>query len=210
MVRKILAVLAGAALMIVAFPASASIKPPCGPYNGATSGTCGYNPSIPPTYNVDFTVPPDGTEEQWDFWLDNADPNAAITLEHPNQVEGTFYYADAPTVPVFFQGVQGYLWTETSSPGHLSIIVRGPANWNDCGEPGANGICGVEYRIWGNDTLLNVDSSLPGTLHWSETTLAVPEPATWAMMLVGFFGLGVMLRRRLKSPLRRVKALLPQ
>ncbi|MGZ6016329.1 MAG: PEPxxWA-CTERM sorting domain-containing protein, partial [Phenylobacterium sp.] len=24
----------------------------------------------------------------------------------------------------------------------------------------------------------------------------VPEPATWAMMLTGFFGLGSMLRRR--------------
>jgi hypothetical protein len=25
---------------------------------------------------------------------------------------------------------------------------------------------------------------------------AVPEPATWAMMLIGFFGLGAALRRR--------------
>jgi hypothetical protein len=25
---------------------------------------------------------------------------------------------------------------------------------------------------------------------------AVPEPATWAMMLFGFFGLGAMARRR--------------
>lgn len=28
---------------------------------------------------------------------------------------------------------------------------------------------------------------------------AVPEPATWAMMLVGFFGIGAMLRRRVRS-----------
>ena len=30
----------------------------------------------------------------------------------------------------------------------------------------------------------------------SVLTLAVPEPATWAMMLLGFFGLGAMLRSR--------------
>jgi hypothetical protein len=28
---------------------------------------------------------------------------------------------------------------------------------------------------------------------------AVPEPASWAMMLLGFFGLGAMLRRARRS-----------
>ena len=32
-------------------------------------------------------------------------------------------------------------------------------------------------------------------------TLGVPEPSTWAMMLLGFGGLGALLRRRRAAPL---------
>lgn len=35
-----------------------------------------------------------------------------------------------------------------------------------------------------------------GTLTISEATAAVPEPATWAMMLLGFGAMGVTMRRR--------------
>jgi len=39
----------------------------------------------------------------------------------------------------------------------------------------------------------NGDGSLAGGMG---VALAVPEPATWAMMILGFFGLGAMVRRR--------------
>ena len=35
-----------------------------------------------------------------------------------------------------------------------------------------------------------------GTTYNFEVAAGVPEPATWAMMLVGFGGLGGLLRRR--------------
>ncbi len=34
-----------------------------------------------------------------------------------------------------------------------------------------------------------------GTLTISQATGAIPEPATWAMMLLGFFGMGLAMRR---------------
>jgi hypothetical protein len=45
----------------------------------------------------------------------------------------------------------------------------------------------------------------PGTGNFNGTvnlTSAVPEPATWAMMIVGFAGLGVAVRRRAKPSVR--------
>ena len=38
-----------------------------------------------------------------------------------------------------------------------------------------------------------------GTVSSVSTVAAVPEPATWAMMLVGFGGMGVSLRRRRRT-----------
>jgi hypothetical protein len=45
-------------------------------------------------------------------------------------------------------------------------------------------------------------TSGPGTVDFSLTTSAVPEPVTWAMMLLGFAGLGIVGygRRSLSSP----------
>ena len=37
----------------------------------------------------------------------------------------------------------------------------------------------------------------------SSQVAAVPEPSTWAMMLIGFGGIGVSLRRRRRSPIRQ-------
>lgn len=43
--------------------------------------------------------------------------------------------------------------------------------------------------------------SLGGYIDDVKLTTAVPEPASWAMMIVGFFGLGATLRRARRSPL---------
>ncbi len=31
-------------------------------------------------------------------------------------------------------------------------------------------------------------------------TGSVPEPSTWALMIVGFYGLGTLARRRIRKP----------
>ncbi len=47
--------------------------------------------------------------------------------------------------------------------------------------------------------LLNNGGNRPGVSHisfWQASTPAVPEPATWAMMIFGFAGIGFSMRRR--------------
>ncbi|URD61539.1 PEPxxWA-CTERM sorting domain-containing protein [Sphingomonas sp. KRR8] len=72
--------------------------------------------------------------------------------------------------------------------------------------PGAAGNVSAFY-LWNNAT--------PGSIHLTDTqgysnavlyraTAAVPEPATWALMLLGFGGMGVSMRRR------RLVSALPQ
>jgi len=53
------------------------------------------------------------------------------------------------------------------------------------------------YRINGNGTI-----SAFGTATTSPATSAVPEPATWALMIVGFAMVGGALRRRHKAAAR--------
>ncbi|HSM77996.1 MAG TPA: PEPxxWA-CTERM sorting domain-containing protein [Bryobacteraceae bacterium] len=55
----------------------------------------------------------------------------------------------------------------------------------------------------GSDTLTFHDQNQPGYLYLDDVSLVsgggvggVPEPATWAMMLLGFFGAGATLRAR--------------
>ena len=47
----------------------------------------------------------------------------------------------------------------------------------------------------GQFVLTNADASPFGFLTISEAVAPVPEPATWAMMLLGFFGIGALQRR---------------
>jgi hypothetical protein len=53
------------------------------------------------------------------------------------------------------------------------------------------GICGTQDFGGSSDTILLVDNN-PGT--WQ--VAAVPEPSTWAMMILGFAGVGAMAYRR--------------
>lgn len=64
--------------------------------------------------------------------------------------------------------------------------------------PGAAGNVSAFY-LWNNAATGSIH--LTNTDGWSNAVLytagtAVPEPATWAMMLLGFAGIGVSMRRR--------------
>ena len=87
---------------------------------------------------------------------------------------GDYYFA--------VQGVTGNFFNYLST----GLDHTGAAETHDSGvtwSPGYEGIGGVAVALFGTG------GSGPG----------VPEPATWALMLVGFGGIGVALRRRAKT-----------
>jgi hypothetical protein len=61
----------------------------------------------------------------------------------------------------------------------------------DFGQTGANSVL-LEQRGWSNAVLI------------SPANVAVPEPATWAMMLIGFGAAGYSMRRRRKPALPQI------
>ncbi len=60
----------------------------------------------------------------------------------------------------------------------------------------------IDFGSTGSILQLNVPGSSSATLFTS--VAPVPEPATWAMMLVGFAGIGVSMRRRRRVPLAQL------
>jgi hypothetical protein len=57
-----------------------------------------------------------------------------------------------------------------------------------------------DHTIIANGTLTGPSGAYSGTLNIQ----AVPEPATWAMMLIGFGGIGMALRRRRQPALAQI------
>jgi len=80
---------------------------------------------------------------------------------------------------------------------------------NESTTPGSDGSATVTITIGTNvysgtftDVLGDLDVDTPLTIQiGSIATSSVPEPATWALMLAGFAGLGAMVRSRRKATL---------
>lgn len=146
-------------------------------------------------FNVDYTVPADGRTYRWELWTDT--PGVLITLSSPNETfdadtvsngDGTFH-SDA-----FLLGA-GFDWDETEAPSHTTIFTRTlMSNFDHCGPTSPAGeICAAQFNVWGNGAFVSTDSREDIKIFFS--SVAVPEPATWALMIGGFFGLGAALRR---------------
>ena len=151
---------------------------------------------------VDYTVPFSGLGEKWTFYINNGDPNATLTLDSPNEIFSIRYFRDAGgAIDEQFSGQPTGPWSMTavSSPGRLVIRTYGPRNWDDCGNPAHLGLCGVFNAIWGNGTALHISTDRPWSLGWSLTTLAAPEPATWATLVLGLAAVGGAIRRTRRS-----------
>jgi hypothetical protein len=63
---------------------------------------------------------------------------------------------------------------------------------------------GTTHNIIVNGTLIGPTGAYSGTLNLQPRAVAVPEPATWGMMLVGFAGVGFALRRRRRPVLAQL------
>jgi len=147
---------------------------------------------------VDYTVPDDGRGYYWNIRVVSDDPNAIAHLESPNQVysfnrvrllDGTF--EDDPLssdVPFTFE--------EHQRPwGVVYLVGHTPIAFDDCGPSTPLGaICGRGYAVWGNNAQFSVTSNADVTIFTSITP--APEPTTWALGILGLFGVGAMLRRR--------------
>lgn len=110
----------------------------------------------------------------------------------------------SPSVEFDLDGRQGFILKNTfSTPGAISFNYSGTSSasavltyWQT-GDPGLGGIVSLQAGGGNNllaDTITNL--SVTGTITFDFTpNAAVPEPSTWAMMLLGFAGLGFAFRR---------------
>ena len=131
--------------------------------------------------------------------------NATFTSGH-NAVE--FFFSDTVPLgnyPIVFFGLGGAILAsfdlaqlDILPPGYVGGIfppagtVPLPGTYVGFTTAG-NDIFGISI---GPSDAENADSFAIDDLRWTNARGVVPEPATWAMMLLGFAGLGAMLRRR--------------
>jgi hypothetical protein len=183
-------------------------------------GGCNFSPTPPGDfYTTDYTVPPDGKSWRWEFTLQSVDTNATMFVNKPNEIFSVVKYQNSDGSPAqMFGGFHTlsvnipskialnqedtnyiaslhYNFAEHVLPHYTWIDVNAPANFDHCGDPAyANRICGGNFNIWGNSTGLTFNSTAPGKVFFSSYLLAAPEPAAWALMIGGMFGVGAVLR----------------
>jgi hypothetical protein len=94
--------------------------------------------------------------------------------------------------------IDGYNTLTVFTEGGSATVIPGttftntPANGNQVAA-GTNGL----FKIFRTDKITGIElSSTTNSFEIDNLAVAVPEPSTWAVMLVGFGGIGAMIRRR--------------
>lgn len=154
--------------------------------------------------DLDYTVLTDGRTHTWTFRFTSADPNARLFLDFPSQVDALFEVRTRTgSMPARNQSPV-YTFSQQVLPGFTQIISSAPQSFDYCNLANRpiGELCSRNQRIWGNGTYLFVNSTAPVSGVFTESVSApvsppaVPEPSTWAMLILGFGGIGAMMRRR--------------
>jgi hypothetical protein len=121
-----------------------------------------------------------------------ADPAFDVGQVHYDNVQGTFAGVNQVASVSFGEGS---VYSIDIGGTQLSSGV-GPGFFQYGGPPLYTGATSDPQFVLGDHTLSSFFSPVRYTLTISEVAGAVPEPSTWAMMLLGFCGVGFMAYRR--------------
>ena len=143
------------------------------------------------------SAPPPGDTSNYETVL----ANGLATLTTGNLLTSFSFYLGSPDTynSVTFYGLGGYQQT-LSGAAILGAAVNADGN-QGVGRRvsydfGAERVTKIEFASTGNSFEFD---SLAGTIQ-----AAVPEPSTWLMMILGFGGVGALIRRRRAMPVAAV------
>ncbi|MFD1610848.1 PEPxxWA-CTERM sorting domain-containing protein [Sphingomonas tabacisoli] len=180
----------------------------CAPAGAAISGSgctngCSFNTSDFEYFSS--TLPPDGQTHIYTYRLQSSDPGLTMGIGRPNQAEGVVFHKTVDGYTSDFIQTSDYTFKTFTAPLLTKIVFQAPKNYFDCANPAlaVGSVCGTSFYYWHNDTFVSWSNrNVDVTLFFSEQLFApVPEPATWAMMLIGFgVAAGAVRRRRAVGP----------
>ena len=182
--RVAFAVIAGAAAVLASAPLSATT------YVGTHSvGDGTLNLSITTDNSVGILTQANITD--WSFLMTN--PGGSVTLDSANSLftyfSGTALSATANELIFDFSGTGHMQWDNFGSGGNDAYCMDTVGAAATCvGSPPG------QY-LYVNATL-STESRTGRFVLGTQLDSAVPEPSTWAMMLFGFGGVGLAMRRR--------------
>jgi hypothetical protein len=114
----------------------------------------------------------------------------SITIANASSGDGTFGLSDFTASP------NGWLWNLTA-PLNLGADLVGQAGFSDFNWCAITASCGSATAPGGVAPFtIQTDGETEDKLLLTSMTAAVPEPSTWAMMLLGFAGVSFMAYRR--------------
>lgn len=230
MMKKAVLAVASVLALAVAAPANAAVfyqsfeSPALGTGSGAyaygTTNPFSGNPNVPSTtFSIPgvtfsgasgvqtngsafgFTNAPDGTKTA--FIQSYQGTGGAISIALTGLTAGQRYFVN------FSAALRGYITPSNNTVGNpftLSLASSAPLSTTSF-SPTSTAFSPYTSSFVASstsDTLTFKGSALPGdaTVGLDEISVAVPEPATWAMMIIGFAMIGFGLRGRRKQSVR--------